>query len=288
MCKNSRRHMLLCLSLILAFMFVSCAGPVTLPADDVLTVTFIDVSKGDCILLQKAETAILIDAGYDATASTVLYYLQSHGIEHLDYMIITHYDKDHVGGAAYLVNNLSVGKVLLPDYEPENKYYDKLVDALETKNVPSQIIDSNLSITLSEVEYTVFASTVQYTPGSDGKEGNDNDCSLVISALYLDSSFLFTGDIEKAGIKAFLKTGPAQYDVVKMPHHGSFVKNTEDLLNALQPSVAVITDSNGEPAESDLLDMLSTLGTKVCRSSVNGNITLTTEGNGDYSITTEK
>ncbi len=273
---------------IVLFYLPACAETVPAPNENSLKVTFIDVGKGDCILIQKGNSAVLIDTGYDATSTTVLYYLQEHGIEALDCMIITHYDKDHVGGAAYLAENLEIKKILLPGYEGESKFYSSLMDVIAKNGIPAQMITSDLSFALEDINYTVFAPNVGYKAGEDGKEGNDNDCSLVIAVTYLEDSYLFAGDIEKAGIKAFLKAHTGKCDVLKLPHHGSLEKNTEDLLEATEPRIAVITDSTGEPASSDLLVSLKSDGITCYRSSVNGNITVTSKGDGEYSISTEK
>ena len=282
------RFVALFLIMIVLFCLPACTETAPAPDENSLKVTFIDVGKGDCILIQKGNSAALIDTGYDATSTTVLYYLQDHGIEALDCMIITHYDKDHVGGAAYLAENLEVKNILLPAYEGESKFYSSLMDVIAKKGIPAQRITSDLSFALEDVNYTVFASNVGYKTGEDGKEGNDNDCSLVIAVTYLEDSYLFAGDIEKAGIKAFLKAHTGRYDVLKLPHHGSLEKNTEDLLDATEPRIAVITDSTDEPASSDLLVSLKSSGTACYRSSVNGNITVTSMGEGEYNISTEK
>lgn len=69
-------------------------------ASELMSVTYIDVGKGDCILIEKGSSVILIDTGYSDTSGNVSDYLNTKGITYIDYLIITHYDKDHVGGAA--------------------------------------------------------------------------------------------------------------------------------------------------------------------------------------------
>ena len=62
-------------------------------------VTFFDVGKGDAILVETASHAVLIDSGYDDTKEIILDYMEKQEISSLDYLVITHFDKDHVGGA---------------------------------------------------------------------------------------------------------------------------------------------------------------------------------------------
>ena len=57
-------------------------------------VTFFDVGKGDAILIETAGHRMLIDAGYDDTVGVILDYLREKGVKKLDYMVITHFDKD--------------------------------------------------------------------------------------------------------------------------------------------------------------------------------------------------
>lgn len=61
-------------------------------------VSIINVGKGDCILVQAGDASVLIDAGYENTVDVVLSHLRRQGVSHLDAMIITHYDRDHIGG----------------------------------------------------------------------------------------------------------------------------------------------------------------------------------------------
>lgn len=245
---------------------------------------FIDVGKGDCILLEKDGASILIDAGYEDTADEVLSYLEAQGVGSPDILIITHYDKDHVGGAAQLAAALKPARILLPDYEGSSKFYKRLMETIEENALSAETVSENVSFTLSDVDYTVFASDVVYEMGEDGEEGNDNDVSLVISAVYGEDSYLFVGDIEKKGIKAYLSAGHGEYDVLKIPHHGKYEGNSDEFLESVEPLIAVITDSVDDPAEDKLLNLLE--GIDVYRSSESGTIVITSEGQGSYRVTT--
>ena len=98
-------------------------------AEDIFTITSIDVGKGDCILIQTGDrndpVTVMIDTGYKETADDVLNYLRKQDINKLDALIITHYHKDHVGGAAAILKGVPVGKVYMPDYEGTKKVYEE-------------------------------------------------------------------------------------------------------------------------------------------------------------------
>ena len=53
----------------------------------------------------------------------------------MDVLVITHFDKDHVGGADTLVEGMEIGEVLLPDYEGIHTEYLDFMHALEKKRI---------------------------------------------------------------------------------------------------------------------------------------------------------
>ena len=75
------------------FLFGAAAAE---PAGDPLRVTFFDVGKGDCILVSRGGCSVMIDTGYAETADNVAAAMRQQGIDHLDALILTHYDRDHV------------------------------------------------------------------------------------------------------------------------------------------------------------------------------------------------
>ncbi len=253
-------------------------------SSEYLTVTFIDVGKGDCILAECGGCTLMIDTGYEETAESVLEHLSENGIERLDALIITHYDKDHVGGAADIVGDIPVSQIYLPDYKGRGGVYKSFVKVLDEKGISADNVSQDIVFSLGGVEYTVFASEIEYD--DSGKEGNDNDVSLVVSAVHGNDSYLFAGDIEKDGIKSLVNKLDREYDVLKMPHHGRKASNTDKLLEAVGAKIAVITDSEDEPADNKVLSLLD--DTEVYRSAVSGDITIESGGGGEYSVYEEK
>ena len=248
--------------------------------DQSLKISVIEVGKGDCILVQKGEHAMLIDCGYEETSAAVSSYLDSAGVESLESIVITHYDKDHVGGASAIIGTYSPVNVYLPAYEGSSSYYKALISSLDKagSTITSTRVTSDVSFKLGEVSVSIFASDIEF----DGS--NDNDCSLVISVRYNKDSYLFAGDLEKEGISAFLAKHTAQWDIIKMPHHGNKKGNIEELLTSVKPSAALITDSDSEPASDSVLSLLEAAGAKIYRSSKNGTIVIKSSGTGTYRI----
>lgn len=272
--------------LTLAALAAGCAkrdGQTATDAAEQMRVTFIDVGKGDCILLEKDGVFALIDAGYEDTSDDVISFLKKQGVETLDAFIVTHYDKDHVGGAAAVAQAFAVKQCYLPGYTGHSKYYTALMKAIVERDLTYRQVTEDVSFTLSDVTVDIFASSVEYV--YDGtEEGNDNDASLVISAVYGQDSYLFAGDLEKAGVSAFLAADRGTYDVVKMPHHGNAKKNTDDFIEAVRPKIAVITDGADDPAEEKTLNLLAQAGAKTYRTAEIGTITVISEGSGTYTV----
>ena len=272
--------------LTLAALAAGCAkrdGQTATDAAEQMRVTFIDVGKGDCILLEKDGVFALIDAGYEDTSDDVISFLKKQGEETLDAFIVTHYDKDHVGGAAAVAQAFAVKQGYLPGYTGHSKYYTALMKAIVERDLTYRQVTEDVSFTLSDVTVDIFASSVEYV--YDGtEEGNDNDASLVISAVYGQDSYLFAGDLEKAGVSAFLAADRGTYDVVKMPHHGNAKKNTDDFIEAVRPKIAVITDGADDPAEEKTLNLLAQAGAKTYRTAEIGTITVISEGSGTYTV----
>ena len=267
------------------FLFGAAAAE---PTGDPLRVTFFDVGKGDCILVSRGGCSVMIDTGYAETADNVAAAMRQQGIDHLDALILTHYDRDHVGGIEAILRAFPAEHIYIPGYDGSDKIYTAAAYALQQSGLDTEKVTADVSFTLSEVRFTVFATSVAYIPGEGKEEGNDNDVSLVVSVRYGNDSFLLAGDIEKEGIDSFLAAGHGTYDVVKMPHHGQNEKNTDDFIARVGMKIAVITDGEEEPVKKKVMKLLTAAGAEVYTSAANGDITITGTGNGTYDVVTER
>ena len=100
-------------------------------APHVLRADFLKTGKSDAILLQADGTVILVDTGDADDFSTISKCLREYGITEIDYLIITHFDNDHIGSAATVLQNYGVKTVFLPDYIRDSSLYRRMMDALE-------------------------------------------------------------------------------------------------------------------------------------------------------------
>ena len=255
------------------------------PATDVIQVTVIDVGKGDCILVQAAGSAALIDTGYDDTADAVVRHLRERGVERLEFLLVTHYDKDHVGGIRAIGEAFPIGAIYLPGYEGGDKQYRSAVSAVGRLAAPAKRVTEETVLSLGGARFTILPTNLTYDPHAAGDEGNDNDLSLVATLVSGADSYLFAGDIEEAGTDEYLARGLGAFDVLKVPHHGEKASNMDELLAAVRPKVAIVTDASDDTADKKTLKQLKRAGADVYCTSDCGTIAVASTGVGAYRVT---
>ena len=242
--------------LALALTLTACASPKKEDARSAeLDVHFFDAGKADAILLTTADSAVLIDAGEKGFGKTVLAYLEEKGIERLDCLIVTHFDQDHVGGAAKIINNLAVETVLQSNQPKDSEEYEKYVKALENADIEPTTVRETYTFTLDGVQYTIDPPR-RTSYDSD----SSNNSSLIVTVTNGENRFLFTGDAQTERLSEFLDAGVAACDVLKLPHHGKDEQLLGALLNAEKPTYAVVTSSDEEPESAATVAALDAAG----------------------------
>lgn len=252
----------LCLVFLCALFFLcSCSeeSAETILENPGVKVTFFDVGKGDAILIETANHNVLIDSGYDNTWGIILNYLKKQDIQYLDYMILTHFDKDHVGGADRILEKTKVLEILQPDYESDSGQYLEYLAALDKRELQPVIVTETMRFTLDGAEFLI------YPPQQERYKEEDNDFSLVVSMIYKKRSFLFAGDCEEERLNELLMQEEFElsHDVLKVPHHGKKEKNSEDFLREVAPQAAIITCSEEATASEKICNILNALGAEI-------------------------
>lgn len=220
---------LFCLLLLLA----GCGGREK-GAD--LQLTFLDTGKSDCIVIEAGESVVLNDTADADDAAAICAYLDERGTTRIEYVILSHFDKDHIGSAADLLYRYEVGCVLMPDYEEDSDAYLSLMRAVEETDTAYERLQKDVSFTVEGVSFHVDA------PHESGYE-NDNNYSLITCVTNGENRFLLMGDAKKIRTEEFLSSAAAKerYDLIKMPHHGNYTKNLETLFETAKPRCAVLT-----------------------------------------------
>lgn len=248
----------------------------SLEGGDTLEVHYIDVGQGDSILIRQGDQSMLVDAGNNNKGTTVWSYLLHQNVDHLTYAIGTHPDADHIGGMDVVLYKMDCDTVMLPACASDTKTYDELIGTIgqreQTVITPKQ----------GQI-YTLGKASFQILTDTDKDYGdNTNDYSLAFRLTFGDTSFLFTGDAEKAAEQDMIASGlTIQSDVFKAAHHGADTANTEDFLTAVHPTYCVIScgegNSYGHP-RAGVLNQLRAMGVKVFRTDEQGTIVATSDG----------
>ncbi len=255
---------------------LSVPVPVLAANPDKMEVHFLDVGQGDSTLVVCGGHAMLIDTGDDSKGTAIQNYLQKQKITQLDYLILTHPDTDHIGGAPVIITKFDISKVFVSNFERDNKAYQKLIQSLDDKRLKALTPKVNSTYSLGTATITILAPNKEYD--------NPNDSSIALSLKNGSRTFLFTGDAGEEAEKDILKNVDAtalSADVYKVGHHGSKYSTSADFLQAVDPDYAVISceegNSYGHP-HAETLNTLRTNGVKVYRTDEQGTIIASTDG----------
>lgn len=246
-----------------------------------LKVTFLDVGKADAIVLQSESSTVVIDCGEKGDGKKISSILEESGTTVIDYLIITHFDKDHVGGAPKVLKTFDVKNVLTPDYTGNVSEYDKFAETLDGRGITPMKLKEDISFTLDDVDYTVYAPKKDFYGDGDSAE---NNFSLVTKAVHHNNTLLFTGDAMEERLDEIMDIGKCT--LLKVPYHGRKLDNLDDFLKAVEPKCAVVcTDSN--EFSGKMQDLLKKQKINTYATCFNGEITAVSDGS-QIKIDTEK
>lgn len=238
-----------------------------------LYINFIDVGQGDSTLITtQFNKKILIDGGgsefgstFDVGEKTLLPYLLKKKIHKLDYVIISHFDSDHVGGILTILEELNVKQVLIPKQVEYSENYNKFLDIIKKRNIKVKIVGEGNTINIDKNTYLdiLWPEEKQIT------DNVLNNNSLIVRLCYKNFKMLFTGDIEEIAEQKLLQkyenTEKLTADILKVAHHGSKSSSIAEFLEKVNPRIALIgvgkNNKFGHP-NAGVLDRLNMLRNK--------------------------
>ena len=284
---------------VLRLYFVSKDNPVNPQfTNGNLEMYMIDVGQGDSFVLLQNDKAMLIDAGTMYNIDTTTKVLKELGVQKLDYVILTHYHQDLAAGLFSILLSYKIDHLYVTDMSTYNPF--KLEFPYYTIRSMTEVVDF---FSESDVIETVkrndgsfktfrFAdSFVEFLAPINDEYDIVNNYSLVAKVTYGDVKILFTGDIEKEVEEQLLVSGAdLSADIYKAAHHGSMTSNSQAFLEAVNPSIVLISSDNGNhnqyghPVES-FMDYLREKNLKVYRTDESGTVKLVIDGVNVYSNT---
>jgi competence protein ComEC len=269
--------------------------------DGKLHIDFLDVGQGDSALVTMPDgTTLLVDGGgrpsflqtpKDGTATepqesqtrsigeaVVSEYLWWRGLDHVDYILATHADADHIDGLNDVAQNFRVRSAFVARMPSDDPEYSRFAYTLTATKTPVEVIQAGDVMRFGSVEAIVLWPPAVENAAAPSR----NNDSLVLRLQFGQRAVLLTGDIETGAENAMLRASEnLRVDVVKVPHHGSRTSSTEPFVLAARPSLAIIsvgqTSVFGHP-HKEVVERWRVSGAEVLTTGRCGTITVTTDG----------
>lgn len=249
------------------------------PVESDAQVVMLDVGQGDAMLVCDGDAAVLIDTGEEGTV--LLKALARHGVSSLDAVLLSHKDSDHTGALSSLAGIVQVRRVMMH----EGLVGSDLVSGISSA---TQWVTGGSGLTGVEVGDAIRVGRFSLRLVAPQEAGeSENDDSLIWLLSYDDdgdgvaeSRGLLVGDGEEGAIEpAYRELGDIEF--YKVAHHGSRDAISTEEMAVLKPELSLISvgadNKYGHPT-AQTLQVLEEGGSKVLRTDLSGDITLSFSG----------
>ena len=232
-------------------------------------IDILSTGKSDFILIEAEGKFIIIDCGFYENSTKIKEFLNYKDVEEIEYLILSHNDKDHIGGAPIILDNFKINNLVQADYEKNTVQYKNYIEAVERNELNPILLHSNIITKI----YPAIKDTYD----------KSNDYSIIVGVDYGKYRFLFTGDAEDERMKEFIEADTGNYTFLKMAHHGIYNDEVGKFLESVSPSYAAITCSYFMYPDRKLISLLNEQKIKTFYTS-SGDISIKSDGENIYFI----
>lgn len=207
----------------------------------------------DSFLLKKGDFHVLLDTGEVGDSDIILQMLKECNVDKLQALILSHFDKDHIGGAARIIEEIPVDICYMPEGEEDSEDYKNLKNALKKTGTKVVLVTESTSITENAVTLNMEPPlSTQY------EKDSDNNRSLIIEVEAAGRNLLFAGDAKEERLAEYFdyQYDKETFDFLKVPHHGRDKNEIEKILSNFVPAHALITSSVEEPEKKGVIKAL--------------------------------
>ncbi len=221
-----------------------------------LYIRFLNVGKADAILVVIDGAVVLIDAGLPNSTLTIESELNALGIGRIDLLVLTHYDRDHIGSACEILTTYYVAEVVGPIYDDDTDLFKEVRKCAAANSALKRITTSETR------EFGKGSLEIQPAAGIDPEDDNEN--SLMLTLRYGSETYLFTGDALEKRVSYYLDTHEiSKMTLIKLPHHScEYNDSLGKLLDEAAPLCTVSSTSDDEGCDKTLKKRLKNLGIK--------------------------
>lgn len=269
--------------LILIFIFIG-----SLP-DGKLHIVYCNVGQGDAAYVRFPDGRdMLIDGGPDDSVLTCLGKHMPFWDRTIDLVLLSHPEKDHLAGLVSVLERYRIGYFVRSNVAKDTEVNKALFASITRNKVPERLVTAGGRITIGSVDLAVIWPSAQQIAMDHGASdvlgataSVNRDC-IVLWLRYGNFDALFPGDADVRTEADYLHMPLAdrQFEVLKVPHHGSKTGMTPAFLDWLKPTLAIISvgkNSFGQPAP-DTLMLLAEKHIKVLRTDKASDIEIISDG----------
>lgn len=222
-----------------------------------LRIIHLNVGQGDATLIIGTNGKnLLFDTGLKGEAQrNIIPVLKTLGIHKLDYLMVSHYDKDHIAGVQAIKTFLDSSTISLDrgmtiqTKQFSNLTYKKYRAIVGVTNYHAVTVGDDQAIDLGEgVTVNIVAANGLVLGGSQLSIGksHENSASVALYVNYGHFDYFVAGDLTSDGkgdpnVEAALAPSMPDVDVYRVSHHGSLTSNSALLLDVLRPEVAIVS-----------------------------------------------
>lgn len=247
-----------------------------------LKIYFVDVGQGDCTLIKTPTNKhILIDGGgsefgnFDVGESTLLPYLLDRRITTIDYMLISHFDSDHIDGLFAVMENLKIKNIIISKQGEKSDNFIRFQELVKNKKVNVLVVKKGDRIQIDKYSYF----EILFPEKNLIQDNVLNNNSIVANFCSIGLKILFTGDIEEIAenrlCELYRDTDKLKSTILKVAHHGSKTSSTAKFLELVTPKIALIGVGEGNKfghPNNGVLDRIRDYTNKIYRTDKNGEI----------------
>ncbi len=249
----TQRNMKLVAVTVIAISLSAFCGTVSSTPSNNGQITFLDVGHGDAIFIQTPSgKTLLIDGGGgapylpsgDTGARIVIPFLRFRGINHLDYIIATHRDQDHIGGLTSVINEFPVGEIFDSGVKSDTFEARDFELSIKNKRIRATIPSPRQEVQIDPKTKIIFLGPPNPLNPGQTKADITNNNSIACIFEMDGVRILFGADIQTEAMVQEIGLGSLiKADIVKIPHHGGYTPGFPRWIDQVQPKLLVNSDS---------------------------------------------